>query len=142
MATMLRISIQSSLTPRLFLIARKLTQSLPTSSSSLKIVPYSFKITQHQQVHKLHGSGLRSVSSILLEKFDLTLFRQDITKDAKLFSSGIEPGDVNQGEIGNCWFVAALALMATKKGLLTRVVPDWNDVTDPFCNFKFVYSPI
>eukprot|EP00300_Choanocystis_sp_HF-7_P036219 c5170_g1_i2.p1 GENE.c5170_g1_i2~~c5170_g1_i2.p1 ORF type:complete len:692 (+),score=176.31 c5170_g1_i2:59-2134(+) len=44
-----------------------------------------------------------------------------------LFDEDIDPGDVNQGDIGNCWFVAGLSLMATKKGLLTRVVPEWND---------------
>jgi hypothetical protein len=33
-------------------------------------------------------------------------------RDTPLFKDGIGPGDVNQGAIGNCYFIAALAAMA------------------------------
>lgn len=39
----------------------------------------------------------------------------------KLFEEGIEAKDVAQGELGNCWLVAALACMAEYPGLLRGV---------------------
>lgn len=51
----------------------------------------------------------------------------ELHPDAKLFVGGADPSDINQGEIGNCWFVAALSIMATKKNLLQRVIPDFDD---------------
>eukprot|EP00299_Pterocystis_sp_00344_P015308 c7639_g1_i1.p1 GENE.c7639_g1_i1~~c7639_g1_i1.p1 ORF type:complete len:681 (+),score=116.72 c7639_g1_i1:33-2045(+) len=54
----------------------------------------------------------------------------DLHPRPRLFVGGADPDDVNQGEIGNCWFVAGLSLMASKKCLLTRVIPDYTDRTN------------
>jgi calpain-5 len=40
------------------------------------------------------------------------LYFQEICEDPHLFVSGIDTKDVTQGKLGNCWFVAACALVA------------------------------
>lgn len=39
----------------------------------------------------------------------------------KLFEKGIEPRDVAQGQVGNCWLIAALACVAEHPGLVRKV---------------------
>lgn len=38
----------------------------------------------------------------------------------KLFEKGIEPKDVAQGQVGNCWLIAALACVAEHPGLVRK----------------------
>ena len=38
----------------------------------------------------------------------------------KLFEKGIEPQDVAQGQVGNCWLIAALACVAEHPGLVRK----------------------
>ena len=49
----------------------------------------------------------------------------------RLFVDGAYSTDVNQGQIGNCWFVAACSVLAPHRGLLKRVIvngskQDWD----------------
>ena len=37
-----------------------------------------------------------------------------------LFQDGAEPGDVQQGALGNCWFLGALSILATREAALHR----------------------
>lgn len=37
---------------------------------------------------------------------------------------GISASDVKQGQLGNCWFVAASSVLASVKSNWSRVVPD------------------
>eukprot|EP00741_Cyanophora_paradoxa_P022170 tig00021435_g21402.t1 len=39
----------------------------------------------------------------------------------KLFIDGVEPGDVIQGMLGDCWFLGALSVLATQRHLLERL---------------------
>ncbi|KAF6728917.1 Calpain-5 [Oryzias melastigma] len=41
----------------------------------------------------------------------------DISSDPHLFVEGISSHDLNQGEVGNCWFVAASSCLALKPHL-------------------------
>lgn len=50
----------------------------------------------------------------LIEWYPLT----QICEDAKFFADGTESNDVVQGSLGDCWFVSALSVIATKDYLL------------------------
>lgn len=42
-------------------------------------------------------------------------------KQPFLFVDGVEPGDVVQGQLGNCWFLGSLAIVASRVDLLSRL---------------------
>lgn len=57
---------------------------------------------------------------------------KEICDAPKLFVEGANSGDVTQGSLGNCWFVAAMSCLANYKEVWNRVIPDhevqdWND---------------
>ena len=39
----------------------------------------------------------------------------------KLFDAGIHPEDVAQGQLGNCWLIAAMACLAEHPGLVRKI---------------------
>ncbi|XP_066988982.1 calpain-5-like isoform X6 [Macrobrachium rosenbergii] len=45
----------------------------------------------------------------------------------RLFVEGVSANDVTQGQLGNCWFVAACATLTGVKELWHRVIPDYKD---------------
>ncbi|KAM9331594.1 calpain-5-like isoform 1-T3 [Pholidichthys leucotaenia] len=49
----------------------------------------------------------------------------EITSEPHLFVEGISAHDLNQGSVGNCWFVAACSCLALKPNLWKKVIPDW-----------------
>ncbi|KAI3380734.1 hypothetical protein SNEBB_001556 [Seison nebaliae] len=51
----------------------------------------------------------------------------DICPNPKLFVDGISQNDVYQGQLGNCWFVAACSVLATEKSIWNKVIPNWKD---------------
>ncbi|XP_037605136.1 calpain-5-like [Sebastes umbrosus] len=48
----------------------------------------------------------------------------EISNDPHLFVEGISSHDLNQGVVGNCWFVAACSCLALKPHLWKQVIPD------------------
>jgi len=57
-------------------------------------------------------------------------YTQDICKNGKtpkLVVDGLSSTDLNQGHLGNCWFVAACSALALEKKLWEKVVPSWTD---------------
>ena len=46
-------------------------------------------------------------------------------------TNGITPHDIEQGSIGNCWYLAAAAALAEYPERLDRVVENGNDLNDP-----------
>ncbi|KAM9789047.1 calpain-5-like [Neosynchiropus ocellatus] len=51
----------------------------------------------------------------------------EISSDPHLFVEGISAHDLNQGIVGNCWFVAACSCLALKPNLWKKVIPDWKE---------------
>ncbi|XP_037389030.1 calpain-5-like [Pygocentrus nattereri] len=51
----------------------------------------------------------------------------EISENPHLFVEGISAHDLNQGEVGNCWFVAACSCLALKPHLWQKVIPNWKE---------------
>lgn len=51
----------------------------------------------------------------------------EISNEPHLFVEGISSHDLNQGVVGNCWFVAACSCLALKPHLWKKVIPDWTE---------------
>uniref|UniRef100_A0A4W4FU96 Calpain 6 n=1 Tax=Electrophorus electricus TaxID=8005 RepID=A0A4W4FU96_ELEEL len=51
----------------------------------------------------------------------------EISENPHLFVEGISSHDLNQGEVGNCWFVAACSCLALKPYLWQKVIPNWKE---------------
>uniref|UniRef100_A0AAY5KUA5 Calpain 6 n=1 Tax=Esox lucius TaxID=8010 RepID=A0AAY5KUA5_ESOLU len=52
---------------------------------------------------------------------------REITGEPHLFVDGISSDDLNQGALGNCWFVAACSCLALKPDLWHKVIPHWKE---------------
>ncbi|KAG5843200.1 calpain-5-like [Anguilla anguilla] len=52
---------------------------------------------------------------------------KEICDDPHLFVEGISSHDLNQGTLGNCWFVAACSCLALKPEHWQKVIPDWKE---------------
>ncbi|XP_013401269.1 calpain-5 isoform X3 [Lingula anatina] len=52
---------------------------------------------------------------------------KDICENPKLFVEGTSSGDVSQGQLGNCWFVAAASCLANEKAIWQKVIPNHKD---------------
>lgn len=67
---------------------------------------------------------------------------QDLVDKPKLVQDGVSQHDARQGQLGNCWFVAACSVLATNKELWQQVVPDhedqdWNKTSEYSGVFRF-----
>ncbi|XP_033745701.1 calpain-B-like [Pecten maximus] len=51
----------------------------------------------------------------------------DIVRNPKLFVRGVSRFDLDQGSLGDCWFIAGAAVVATHGKLIERVVPSDQD---------------
>uniref|UniRef100_A0A667XNK2 Calpain 5 n=2 Tax=Myripristis murdjan TaxID=586833 RepID=A0A667XNK2_9TELE len=52
---------------------------------------------------------------------------KELCSDPHLFVDGISAHDLHQGQLGNCWFVAACSSLASREALWQKVIPDWKD---------------
>uniref|UniRef100_A0A8C2X4X3 Calpain 5 n=1 Tax=Cyclopterus lumpus TaxID=8103 RepID=A0A8C2X4X3_CYCLU len=53
--------------------------------------------------------------------------KEDLCSNPHLFVDGISGHDLNQGQLGNCWFVAACSSLASGGTLWEKVIPNWKD---------------
>lgn len=74
------------------------------------------------------GKKGRALNEIIEWERASKYFAERLTDDqkkrgvrVKLFDKGINPEDVAQGQLGNCWLIAAMACLAEHPGLLRRV---------------------
>ncbi|KAM4567199.1 calpain-5-like [Odontesthes bonariensis] len=52
---------------------------------------------------------------------------KELSSNPHLFVDGISAHDLHQGQLGNCWFVAACSSLASREALWQKVIPDWKD---------------
>uniref|UniRef100_A0A665TEA6 Calpain 5a n=1 Tax=Echeneis naucrates TaxID=173247 RepID=A0A665TEA6_ECHNA len=52
---------------------------------------------------------------------------KELSSNPHLFVDGISAHDLHQGQLGNCWFVAACSSLASRESLWQKVIPDWKD---------------
>uniref|UniRef100_A0A672H067 Calpain 5b n=1 Tax=Salarias fasciatus TaxID=181472 RepID=A0A672H067_SALFA len=52
---------------------------------------------------------------------------RELCEDPHLFVDGISAHDLHQGQLGNCWFVAACSSLASRESLWQKVIPDWKE---------------
>ena len=66
--------------------------------------------------------------------FCLLRHHQEIVQNPRMFVGGASRFDVKQGELGNCWFLAAVASLCASKNteLLHRIVPTDNSFVDNY----------
>ncbi|KAM5180848.1 calpain-5 [Mantella aurantiaca] len=52
---------------------------------------------------------------------------KEFCNDPHLFVDGISSHDLHQGQVGNCWFVAACSSLASREALWQKVIPNWKE---------------
>ncbi|XP_063287657.1 calpain-5 [Pelobates fuscus] len=52
---------------------------------------------------------------------------KDICDNPRLFVDGISSHDLHQGQVGNCWFIAACSSLASREALWQKVIPNWKE---------------
>ncbi|XP_062861179.1 calpain-5a [Trichomycterus rosablanca] len=52
---------------------------------------------------------------------------KELCEDPHLFVNGISAHDLHQGQLGNCWFVAASSSLASRESLWQKVIPNWKE---------------
>lgn len=68
--------------------------------------------------HSLSASLNLTTSPSLLLSLGLV---QELCEDPHLFVDGISAHDLHQGQLGNCWFVAACSSLASRESLWQKV---------------------
>ncbi|KAI1898627.1 hypothetical protein AGOR_G00074330 [Albula goreensis] len=74
----------------------------------------------------LHTYTLQKPEKPSLERIDWKR-PKDICDNPRLIVEGISVHDLNQGKLGNCWFVAACSCLALRSELWNKVIPDWKE---------------
>lgn len=65
----------------------------------------------------------------------------EIADDPKFFVEGFSRFDVQQGELGDCWLLAATASLTQDSRMFFRVVPDDQSFEEKYCGiFHFKYA--
>ena len=76
--------------------------------------------------HQFHRQQLLSLFVILLQLV------KELVEDAQLFVEGASRFDVQQGELGDCWLLAAMANLTLNPKIFHQVVPDDQSFTDNY----------
>lgn len=62
----------------------------------------------------------------------------ELCEDPQMFVDGIDRFDINQGELGDCWLLAAMSTLAMDKNMLSKVLPPDQGFDENYAGiFKF-----
>lgn len=61
--------------------------------------------------------------SLLLNYYKILFIFQEIAENPQFFVEGYSRFDVQQGELGDCWLLAATANLTQESNLFFRVIP-------------------
>eukprot|EP00088_Acartia_fossae_P017789 TRINITY_DN20190_c0_g1_i4.p1 TRINITY_DN20190_c0_g1~~TRINITY_DN20190_c0_g1_i4.p1 ORF type:complete len:1092 (+),score=254.97 TRINITY_DN20190_c0_g1_i4:65-3340(+) len=71
------------------------------------------------------GGGGQGYMRVFYQQNEIKWMRpNEIVRNPVLFDKDVNRFDINQGEIGDCWFLASLAILAENREQFKRVVPD------------------
>ena len=90
--------------------------------------------------YSLSFSG--SIDGLNIDLDDVSWVRaKDLYPNAEFIINGSSKDDVNQGSLGDCWFLSSLAGLAEHKELFKKVVPEGQIMkSDDYCGiFKFCF---
>lgn len=73
------------------------------------------------------------------KSYYVTFIPQEISQDPHLFVEGISSHDLNQGVVGNCWFVAACSCLALKPNLWKKVSGCGSILLQTHMSLRLVY---
>ena len=65
---------------------------------------------------------------------------RDLCSNPRFIIDGIQRGDLNQGNLGDCWFIAAIAAICEISEYRQKVIPDDQDFDKDYCglfHFRF-----
>ena len=89
--------------------------------------------------YSLSSTGL--LDGVDIDYLDINWIRAtDLFKNAEFIKNGSGKNDVNQGQLGDCWFLCSLAVLAEQEELFKKVVPEEQDVGKNYCGaflFRF-----
>jgi hypothetical protein len=117
-------------------IRTKLEQKIGKMSEVLQKIPY--EVMGHDEIIKeLEDAGLDHFLDPSFPPTDTSLYDtnkkypfknpvvwkrlSEFMKDPQLFRDGIDPNDVRQGSLGNCWLIASIASVAENPALIKRL---------------------
>lgn len=74
---------------------------------------------ENDRFHCLHGPDVDEASP----KYTPYAIRRvpQIFESPEFFNDGVGYGDIVQGQLGDCWFLSAIAAVATKPGLIEKL---------------------
>lgn len=116
----------------------ELEQKIDEMSEFLQKIP--FDVMEHDEIiEKLDEFGLDHFLDPSFPPTDTSIYDKEtdpeyplqqkpiwkrpseFMKNPQLFCDGIDPNDINQGALGNCWFLASIASVAENPALIKRL---------------------
>ncbi|XP_049599172.1 calpain-5 isoform X2 [Syngnathus scovelli] len=102
----------------------KRPRSAPTRVCLAPVCHLRFALALIEESHDRTDSGLMGGCMVPTAE---RASERELCEDPHLFVDGISAHDLHQGQLGNCWFVAACSSLASRESLWQKVIPDWKE---------------
>ena len=88
-----------------------------------------------KSLQSLTSPGMSEINGFFEDSCEIENIPENFCNEGELFLDGAESNDCIQGKVGNCWFIGALSVLATRDDLLKKVL--WGS-SDPKIISKFL----